>query len=533
MRAALGSILLLAGLAACAHAPPPTIDALAKMDRPDLPGCAVMVMRNGEVVLARGYGAANLEHNIAITTKTRFRIGSMAKQFTGAAVSVLVERGDLSLDDDVTKHLPDLAFDQPVRIRHLLHHTSGIADYMALLETYGGRYEYDFVSDDELDAIIRRNKHVGFEPGSEFSYSNSNYFLLARVVAKVSGQPFATFTRENIFEPLGMASTGFIEGPSRLVPDRADGYLVVGGSQRVLRNPKVGAGPMGAFSTVEDLVRFSHALTDGPSWLRSITERGKFDDGRELRYGRGLVISTFNGLRMTSHTGGTGGFRAQMLRFPDEDATVVALCNRADAGINDVATQLATTFLPGRFVPSPSSTPAANLEVWAGDYLDPIGVIWSFRKEQDKLRLHLPWYPMILAPIGPHHFRSVDFPFPTTVAFKMDDGRPTAIVTSDGEGPMPTRLTRLVPTATVSLSQYEGEYSTADVRLGFRVSQGKLQMRVFGAHGTTDEVPLVPTLEDQFGFPGGQIRFMRTGAEITGAALDEPFVRDLKLRRID
>ena len=201
------------------------IDALfAQYDKPSSPGCALGVMRNGRLAYARGYGMADIERKVPITPASLFDIASTSKQFSAAAVVLLALDGKLSLSDDVRKYVPELPdYGAPITIDHLLHHTSGLRDYIGLLSLAG--IAYDQISTDEQTlAILARQRQLNFPTGTRHEYSNTGYFLLSVIVQRVSGQPMAKFSRERIFEPLGMTSTRIRDDYAMLIPGRALGY---------------------------------------------------------------------------------------------------------------------------------------------------------------------------------------------------------------------------------------------------------------------------------------------------------------------
>jgi CubicO group peptidase (beta-lactamase class C family) len=192
------------------------VDAIfTNYDKPDSPGCALGVIKDGRIIYSRGYGMANLEHNIANGSKITYDIGSTSKQFTAASILLLAQAGKLSLEDDVRKFIPELpAYQKPVLIRHLIHHTSGLRDYLTLFSLAGVNFD-DTTTEADALKIILRQKALNFVPGDEWLYSNSGFFLLSIVVKRASGKSLAEFARENIFDPLGMKQTIFL---ARLYP---------------------------------------------------------------------------------------------------------------------------------------------------------------------------------------------------------------------------------------------------------------------------------------------------------------------------
>jgi CubicO group peptidase (beta-lactamase class C family) len=198
----------------------------ARFDRPGVPGAVVGVVRDGELVFARGYGRASLRHDVPFTTRTPTNIGSTSRQFTAFAIQLRAERGALSLDDDVREHLPELKdFGKTVTVRHLLTHTSGYREFLNLLAMGGRRLDYDYVDRSELVDIVQRQPELQNAPGAEWNYNNTGYGLLAEIVAKVGGMPFPAWMRENVFEPLGMDDTMVRTEPGTIVPGAAMGYV--------------------------------------------------------------------------------------------------------------------------------------------------------------------------------------------------------------------------------------------------------------------------------------------------------------------
>ena len=214
---------LAVGLTATLHAQTPArvtpeqVDKIfAKWNNPDSPGCALAVLQNGGAAYERGYGMADLEHDVPITPSTPFNVGSVAKQFTAAAVLLLAEQGKLSMDDDVRKYIPELPdFGVTIRVRHLLHHTSGLREQIQLLQLAGWRYPLDFMSETDVMSLVRRQKDLNFPPGANYLYSNTGFMLLGQIVKKVSGLSLREFTTKNIFEPLGMRNSPLPRRPLR------------------------------------------------------------------------------------------------------------------------------------------------------------------------------------------------------------------------------------------------------------------------------------------------------------------------------
>lgn len=357
-RLATGEIRAPGDPSARADLPTAAIDSVfSDFDGRDRPGCAVGVMRGDELVYARGYGMADLEHGVPITPRSVFRTGSVSKQFTAAAMVLLEQDGVISLDDPVRRWIPELPdYGAGFTIRLLLHHTSGVRDYLTLMDLAGYR-EQDWYSDDDVVAMLARQPELNFEPGAEFLYSNSGYFLLSQVVKRSTGKSLAEYAAERIFRPLGMAHTHYHDDPTRIVPDRAMGYVPAGNeSYRISMTtlPMIGDG--GVFTSIEDLAAWDRNLDDpvvgGPALVEAMLTRGVLNDGDTLAYALGLNVGARRGLRMVYHGGSFVGFRAATARFPDEGVSVYTLCNRADAGASGRTLRVADAVLRDRMEPA-------------------------------------------------------------------------------------------------------------------------------------------------------------------------------------
>jgi CubicO group peptidase (beta-lactamase class C family) len=285
---------------------------------------SVLVARGGEVVLSKGYGSANLEWDLPNTPTTKFRLGSVTKQFTAAAILLLEERGKLKLDDPVKKHMPDApeAWDG-ITIHHLLTHTSGITNFTALPEY---RKLQVFASPVAKTIESFKDKPLDFAPGERMSYSNSGYLVLGHLIEVLSGDSYAEFVQENIFTPLGMKDSGF-DSNSEIIPRRAAGYSPgpKGPTNTGFIHMTIPHAAGALYSTTEDLLRWQQGLFAGkvvtPASLAKMTTPFKGD------YGFGVNVRTVNGRKLVQHGGGIEGFNTALAYFPETRTTVVVLAN--------------------------------------------------------------------------------------------------------------------------------------------------------------------------------------------------------------
>ncbi len=346
---------------------PAHADALARyvqtqLTRQHLPGLALVVLKDGRRVQSRSFGWADLERRVRVTPDTLFEIGSVTKQFTAVALMLLVEDGKLGLDDLLSSHLPGMPEAwQGVTLRHLLTHTSGIADYEEIMGYVGYR---QVMPSEQVIAVVA-TRPLEFVPGERVNYSNTGYFLLTLVIEKASGQPFTRLLQERVLLPAGMLRTGSSE-PTRVLPRRAAGYEFKDGvfQNRDAMQPSATGGAGMLVSTLADLERWDavldrRALLRPASWQLLWTE-APLNNGKGSGYGMGWFVGTMRGRPLLEHSGGTPGFTTQVLRLPQDRLTVIVFgnCYNSNA-VTDVAGHLARLHLPAlRYKPIADTEPA-------------------------------------------------------------------------------------------------------------------------------------------------------------------------------
>lgn len=315
------------------------------------PGCALAVVEDGRVVLARGYGFADLDRRLPITPRTVFDIASTSKQFTAASILLLAARGRLSLGDDIRSYVPELPrYPMVITLGELLHHTSGLPNYIDLLAREGKRYE-EVTTDDDALAALAGVRQLQFPPGTAFRYNDSGYFLLSLVVKRVTGRSLRQFAAENLFAPLGMTDTHIVddltgEVAGRAVPyERDDG----GGAFHPLVSRWEQTGDGGVATTVLDLARwdanFYTGAVGGKALIGAMTTPGSLANGSPLPYAGGLFLDRFRGRRRVSHPGSWRGFCSELMRLPGRRLSVITLCNVGDADATGLAERVADLYL--------------------------------------------------------------------------------------------------------------------------------------------------------------------------------------------
>jgi CubicO group peptidase (beta-lactamase class C family) len=338
------------------------VDAIfAPWNRTDSPGCALAVLQGGRIVYEHGYGMADLSHEAVITPRTPFHVASVSKQFTAAAILQLAQQRRLSLDDEIQKYLPELHdFGVPITIRNLLHHTSGLRDQWDLLDLAGYRYSLDLITDEDVMSLVLKQRELNFPPGSKYMYSNTGYTLAGQIIKRVSGESLRAFTTKYIFEPLGMANTHFRDDHAEVTKGEALSYKRMrDGTYRLSVTNFDTVGATSLYTTVEDLAKWDenfYAPTfGGPDFAQSMTRTDKLSTGASNYYAMGLMLLQYRGLPIVEHGGADAGYRANILRFPEQHFSVIALCS-TPANPSALTRKVADLYLASDF-PRSAPTP--------------------------------------------------------------------------------------------------------------------------------------------------------------------------------
>jgi CubicO group peptidase (beta-lactamase class C family) len=508
------------GAQAGAVSPAAAIDKIfERWDRSGTPGCAVGVSQGGQVVHTRGYGMANLEHGIRIWPSTVFESGSVAKQFTAAAIALLAQDGKLSIDDPVRKYVPELPdFGTPILIRHFLNHTSGIRSQWPML-TLAGRPPGSAVHTvPEILELVSHYKELNFTPGDEYLYNNTAFTLLGVIVERVSGKTLNQFTQERLFGPLGMTRTQWREDFTAIVQNRASAYrLMPDGAFRANMPFTNVIGNGGLLTTVGDLLVWNDNLDrpriggqDLVDWLQT---RGKLNDGFEHEYAQGLVVTQYRGTREVSHGGSTAGYQTFLARFPDHGLSVAVLCNTTGTNPSRDAHEIADIMLAGKLkeLPVVRAVEVAPevLERMAGVYretsTDAVArLVWDSKTQT----LRAGGQPLV--PTGPGELYTQD----GARRFSTGRGWPETIVlgplveTSERAKPRRWELQRPFKPDSAQLREFAGDYLSEELGVTYTayVEDGALKVRFRPAQRFT----LEPVFKDAFEADGNTIRFTRS-----------------------
>lgn len=508
-------------------------DKAAKAVTMPAPGCAVGVSVNGESVFEKAFGLAEMEHNIPNTPQTIFESGSVAKQFTAAALVLLQQDGKLSIDDPVRKYIPELPdYGAPLTIRHLLNHTAGLRDWGSVMALTGaGRGDRVVTQAIALD-VIYRQRNLDYKPGDEYSYSNSGYQLAAEIVERVSKQKFADFLAERLLKPLGMTKTSVRDDYRRIVPGRAQAYSKQGTEPWRLNMPIMNVyGNGGMLTTVGDWLKWNLMLDSrsmGGTLVDALETRGVLNDGRKQPYALGLVNTTYKGIRDISHGGSTAGYQTFLARYPDHKLSVAVLCNGTAPNAGGLAASITDEILG----PFPAPPPPPESISMTEDQLRKYVGLWRDEKTRAPARTvlqngSLRFGGIALRPMADGKFLGG----PASYTFVLgNDGNPVAVEGNDEGGKFRFIAEREWKPSADELAAVAGNWFSeeAQATLGVAVEGD----RAFVAIRPVARFALTPLYKDHFTAAGyvfwftrdasGKIDTMHVG---TARMRDMPFVR--------
>jgi CubicO group peptidase (beta-lactamase class C family) len=508
----------------------------AQWDKPNSPGGMLAIIRYGKIIYERGYGSADLEHNVSISPETVFNIASTSKQFTAMSILLLARQGKISLDDDIRKYVPELPnYDSPITVRQLIHHTSGLRDYLGLMALAGVRQE-DYYDQDDVMELMVRQKHLNFKPGSEFLYSNTGYVLLSLIVKKASGKSLREFADENIFQPLGMKHTHFQDDQTETIPNRAIGYSVgEGGTFRISERGNDIVGDGNLYTTVNDLLLWDQNFYDNrlnqedKDLISQLITPGALNNHEKIQYAFGLYIANYKGLITASHSGTIPGYRSEMIRFPEQGFSIICLANVSNLNSGKLASQVADIYLADKFKPDDEQNrlPAVTasqfiklseqeLSAYTGSYLDPLtNDFWQVSSAEGILVAATTKGNFKFAPLGKNHFRSTNLNPIRELLFESSANKPTLMrVNTDGRQPIEFEaVTPALPTL-AQFSEYVGDYYNDELQVTYKVTLEKDRLYLRKGYGrignnfrSRDE--LVPTIKDHFNGGSISIHFVR------------------------
>jgi CubicO group peptidase (beta-lactamase class C family) len=524
-------------------------------DNQETPGAAVAVVKDGAIIYKKGYGSANLEYDIPNSPATIFHIASVSKQFTAFSIMLLAAEGKLSLDDDIRKYIPEVPdFGKTITLRHLATHTSGLRDQWNLLAMAGWRLD-DVITKEHILKLVSRQKELNFNPGDEYLYCNTGFTLLAEVVARVSGQTFADFTRERIFKPLKMTNTLFYDDHEKIVKNRAYSYYGEGAGYKKSNLNYANVGATSLFTTVEDLslwaMNFENPIVGNRQIFDQMETPGVLNNGQKIGYALGQGVGKYKGLKLISHSGGDAGYRTYLGRFPEQRFSVIVFSNDAAFNPGVISLKIADIYLKSEIAalekaqpktPVIPTTPqteqksvpvdTATLNSYAGQYELQPNFIITITEENGKLFGQATGQPKFtLIALSPARFSIKEVN--AEITFQKDEGSALANrLTLNQNGSLQT-APRIKPfdEKSVDLSEYTGHFYSEELGTEYilTVEKGILVSK----HIRLSDMSLRPVKTDSFASNAGDIIFIRNDKkEITGLRISNGRVRNLWFGKI-
>jgi len=520
---------------------------LSPWDNNEIPGLAVAIVKDGATVYSKGYGMANLEHDIPINSSTAFDVGSLSKQFTAYTISYLVEEGKISLEDDIRDYIPEFPdFGHTITIDHLVHSTSGLRDWPGTLsmkmKVFG-----NIITFDDIISMVYNQKELNFTPGSEHLYSSTGYCVLAELVQRVSGVSFRQWTETNIFQPLGMQNTHFHDDHTEIVKNKANGYFADQNGYHLSSNNLAVVGSSSLYTTIDDLAKWAnnilHPKAENETIIKRMFQQGLLNDGTEIPYAFGLYVGTQDGLKKISHTGSWASFKSYSGYYPDEDFSVIILSNSASSHPEVIADEIAKVYLNDQFLESSKATgnterkeELTQIQV-SGNYELPFTGMFEVNAENDSLHVIQSWnninYTMINTmgnTYGIPNYPPLQFVFSEL----KDDFAQTLTIIENGIETSCKRIEK-IDFSVFDLDDYTGEYYSEELSTtyNFVIVENKL----FTKHSTISGFNLNPLKTDIFNGEAwffGEVEFIRgSNNAVTGFKVSNEHVRNIYFEKIN
>lgn len=512
------------------------------------PGCAVAVIRDGRLILEKTYGMANLEYSQPLKATSVFDIGSLTKQFTGLAISTLIEQKKISLKDDIRRYLPWVpGFGKVITIDNLVHHTSGLRDYPEALMVAGWRYS-ELATLADVRQLVEKQQELDFVPGTQVSYCNTGYVLLAAIVEQVTGETFPVWMKENVFKPLKMDASFIQDDAGSVIANLATSYALTDHGYSKYGDVLTAYGSGSMYSSLADLanwvIHFQEMIRlKDPIYMRMVQE-GSLSNGEEVPFGFGLEIGSERGLKTISHSGAWVGYRTNIRNYPDQHFAFITLSNADDNDVSlDYARAIATVFLKDQFKGNevdqvkamPTLTlPVAVLNKYTGDWLlgPPANKVFNFTVDNGQLTCHVGGAAFALEAKNDHAFyftadnSIIDFGPVETFDYKS-----SAFSISGKRLKKNTNVAAFMPTSR-QLESYCGTFYSKELESRYKVYMlsGKLMIH----HFRRGDFELIPVKYRPNGFTSGigTLDFYTNQQQISGYKLSGDRIKNIRFGKL-
>lgn len=523
----------------------------SEWNKPGIPGVSVSVVKGGKVIFSKGYGLSSLEYGIPAGPSTVYQVASVSKQVTALAVLLLENQGKLSLNDNLADYFPDFPdYAKGITLKNLMYHTSGLRDYWEVLEAAGWRYD-DVITREQVLDMVCRQKGLTSRPGYEEIYTNTGYLLLAEIVSKVSGMPFAEFVHEYVFKPLNMNHSMILDDNGSIVKNAACSYHLTGGEyKKSLINNDI-TGSTNLYTTVEDMTlwsqNFANPVVGTPAVIRKMLTRGTLDNGDSTNYAAGLDTGPYRGLMLIGHRGAEAGYRSFYGIFPSQNVAIIVFSNNAETDATSLGLKIADLILKDKFPPelanelsgSPKTVKTAGeysgnksvLALCAGKYELRPGYIISISCDEDGLYAEAHEVPKTrLVRVS-----ETEFTLPMMKAKLSFPGLAEGAVNKmnlelNGQQMSAVRLRDFEP-STVDINEFTGTFYSFELRTAFTIVLKENQLTVQRQRMT--DLSLKATAPDQFSVDKRRVEFVRGDkGNITGFMYSSGRIRNIWFEKI-
>ena len=526
----------------------------ASYDNSETPGVAVVVVKNNNVVFEKGYGVANLDSKSMVSPETVFNIGSVSKQFTVFTILLLEQDGKLSIEDDIRKYLPEMhQFGKTITLRHLINHTSGLRDAY-LLSTMAGWRQGDIATHEQRLRLVFRQRELEFNPGEQFSYTNTGTLLLSEIVARVSGMSFARFAKERVFEPVGMKSTFVMNDFERVVENFSYSYYKPGDEYKIAINPSAVQGYSNVYSTARDMslwaMNFSSPKVGGAEIIKKMRTKTRLNNGAVVRFAMGQNFTPYKGLVHIEHTGSHRAYLAYLGRFPEQNISIIVLSNNEQlkSDLFSKSYGVADVFLSKYYSsknvvkPAPSGSPTLNSVKLTNDKLEKFSGLYWNEKDKYSRKIYVKDSTLMyfrgennetrLVPISQNEFKMLG----TDLIVKFGRNSKNERTMSVTEGTDTAEFIEYKPAnySSNDLATFTGRYYSEelDASYTFRIEKGKLIAR----HLRLDDVELAVIKADLFRTNRwffNRVEFIRKNGKLIGLRASNVRVNNVWFKKVE
>ncbi len=490
---------------------------MSPYDGDGVPGGVVGVIKDGKVQFAKGYGLANLTHNLPFSVETPTNIGSVSKQFTAFGIILLEQQGKLSLDDDVRDHIPELPdFGEVITIKNLMNHTNGLREIYNTMPITGWKGEDDLLREEAI-TLVQRQPTLQASPGSEYNYNNTAFIFLSMIIERISGETFPDWMKENVFLPLGMNNTMARANPAEIVPGGSQGYSNGDNGYKESGDLYAASGAGTVYTTVGDFAKwlnnFKNPVLGGKEAIEKLTTPGILNNGDTMKYALGIGVGNYRGLKRFQHGGADIAHRAFLAYYPEIDAGVVTLSNNASFTSGSIANKVAEAFFNDEMEPEVVEVEDENevkvdieiLEAYVGKYkAESIGLVIEYEVEDQSL-VAKPQGQSSRALIAKSDslfdYEGIEA---TVVFLKNSDGEVEEAVHSQGGSDVILRRLPPYDPEPTTLMDFEGKYYSNELETAYEIKL--VEDHLIAKHRNMEDINLSPVEENNF---NGSIYFLR------------------------